>query len=303
MSFRAKARSMREIVLVMLLCASAACQRASEADNGKRVPKPPPPAASAEALGAVRIDVEIEGKAAPAIDAALLGTKKPDFSDEDRRAWKLTTLLGPDTDRDGVVFSAIGEKNVTITLPRPSKPTDPLPVLVVTRRGEPVVALVTPQEPFPPYHGQGGRLHRPGDPLPRVGGVTKIRVSVERDAAPEGKTPAVLQVKIAGKDPQSWTLETLAKVPLLPGEADAGREAWSLREIAKTLVGPKARVVAVVGDDGKKVIDKSAWEDKARTPVLRATRDDAKLKFRWLEKDGSLGEAEVRVVKGLEIEP
>jgi hypothetical protein len=294
---------MREIVLLMLVVATAGCQRASEADSGKRVPKPPPPAASADALAQIRIDVEVEGKPAPPVDAALLGAKKPDFSDEDRRAWKLTTLLGSETDRDGVVFSAVGEKNVTITLPRPSKPTDPLPVLVVTRRGEPVVALVTPQEPFPPYHGQGGRLHRPGDPLPRVAGVTKIRVAVERDAAPEAKTLAVLEVKIAGKEPQSWTLETLAKVPHLPGEADGGREAWSLRDLAKTLVGPKARVVAVVGDDGKKVIEKSAWEDKTRTPVLRATRDDAKLKFRWLEKDGSLGEAEVRVVKGLEIEP
>jgi hypothetical protein len=40
--------------------------------------------------------------------------------------------------------------------------------------------MVAPGDPFPAYHGQGRRLSRPGDPLPRVGGVTRIRVYLAR---------------------------------------------------------------------------------------------------------------------------
>jgi hypothetical protein len=292
---------------VALSGCSRACQNASEADDGKRMPKPPPPPASSEVAAQVRIEVEIEGEAASPIDVARLNAIKPDFLDEDHRAWKLVSLLGAPADREGAVFHAVGDKGVTIVLPRPSKPSDPIPVLVVTRRGDPVVALVSADEPFPSYHGRGGRLHRPGDPLPRIAGVTKIRVGFEQDggATPKGSGLAgAIQVKIAGRPEQTWTGETFAKVRELSPEAGAGtgRDAWSLRDLASSLVGPGARVVAVEGEGGKKTIDRAAWEDRTRIPILRANREGG-VKFRWIEKDGTMGEAEVRNVKGLEIEP
>jgi hypothetical protein len=41
--------------------------------------------------------------------------------------------------------------------------------------------MVERSNPFPNYHGQGHRLERRGDPLPRVEGVKRIAVSVESE--------------------------------------------------------------------------------------------------------------------------
>ena len=167
------------IVALALACAS--CSKASDSTDGKRMPKPPPPATAAPAAAAT-VSVESDGTPAPAIDAAKLATVAPDFKDDEHRAWKMTTLVGAAASRQGAVIAATGEKDITILLRRPSGDKDPVPALIVNRRGELFASLLAPEEPFPAYHGQGGRLARPGDPLPRVGGVTKIRVYVEREA-------------------------------------------------------------------------------------------------------------------------
>jgi hypothetical protein len=169
------------VLLAALGGAGVACTKASDSADGKRMPKPPPPAQSAAPTTASTVLVEVDGAPAPAIDAARLASVPPDFKNDEHRAWKLTTLLGAPAQRDGAVIAATGEKDITIVLKKPLKEKDPVPVLIVNRRGELFCELVSADEPFPAYHGQGGRLARPGDPLPRVGGVTKIRVYVERD--------------------------------------------------------------------------------------------------------------------------
>ncbi len=184
---------MRTIAIAgaMMVCALAlACTKASESTDAKRMPKPPPPqatAAPALLIGAA-VTVEVDGVPAPALDGAKLASVPPDFKNEEHRAWKMTTLLGAAAAREGAIVAATGDKDVTILLRKPASDKDPLPALIVSRRGEIFASLVAPDEPFPAYHGQGGRLARPGDPLPRVGGVTKIRVYVERDAG--GAAPA-----------------------------------------------------------------------------------------------------------------
>lgn len=81
------------------------------------------------------------------------------------------------------------------------------------------------------------------------------------------------------------------------GEA---REVWSLRELAHGLVGPTARVTAVTGDDGSKAIDRAAWDDASREPLLHTTRRGT-LKFRWASADGKWGDTEVKDVTRIEI--
>lgn len=81
------------------------------------------------------------------------------------------------------------------------------------------------------------------------------------------------------------------------GEA---REVWSLRELAHTLVGPTARVTAVTGDGGSKTIDRAAWDDAVREPLLHTTRRGT-LKFRWADAAGKWGDTEVKDVTRLEI--
>jgi len=170
--------------LVLAAVASLACTKASESTDGKRMPKPPPPQATAVPAAGSTVNVEIDGAPAATIDAAKLASVPPDFKDEEHRAWKMTTLLGAAAARDGAVVAATGDKDVTILLRKPVGAKDPVPALIVNRRGELFASVLLPDEPFPAYHGQGGRLARPGDPLPRVGGVTKIRVYVERDGGP-----------------------------------------------------------------------------------------------------------------------
>jgi hypothetical protein len=153
-----------------------ACSKAS--DNARQMPKlPPPPHAAPPA--ALRIAVEIDGNEAPPIDAARLAALKPEFEDADHRAWRLATLIGSAAQTHAVI-AVTGENDVTVQFRRPASERDPQPVLALTRRGELVAALVEPGDPFPAYHGQGRRLRRPGDPLPRIAGVKKIRVSDEK---------------------------------------------------------------------------------------------------------------------------
>ena len=81
------------------------------------------------------------------------------------------------------------------------------------------------------------------------------------------------------------------------GEA---REVWSLRELAHTLVGPTARVTAVTGDGGSKTIDRAAWDDATREPLLHTTRRGT-LKFRWADDAGRWADTEVKDVNRIEI--
>jgi hypothetical protein len=160
---------MKRFILVMALFA---CQKASE--ERREMPKLPPPP-QAKVAPTLRIDVDVDGKAQAPIDAARLAKAAPDFTDGEHKAWRFSTILGlPIT--PGTSIAVTGAQNVTITLKQPQGAKDPQPVLTESRRGEIVAALISPEDPFPAFHGQGRRLARPMDPLPRIAGVTKISV-------------------------------------------------------------------------------------------------------------------------------
>ena len=171
--------ALASLLVAAILCG---CQKASESTEAKRMPKPPPPPASSADIAAFSIGVEIDGATVPPLTAAKLDATTPDYRDDEHRAWRLSTLLGGTTDREGAVIAVTGQKDLTIVMRVPKVKDDSLPVLSINRRGEVMIGLVPPDHPFPAYHGQGGRLARPGDPLPRIAGVTKIRVYVESDA-------------------------------------------------------------------------------------------------------------------------
>ena len=119
---------------------------------------------------------------------------------------------------------------------------------------------------------------------------------------PAAAAKLVLAVTVGG-DKKTWTADDFAKVPKTKGVANDGndRDTWSLRDMAHTLVGPNARVTAVIGDS-KAAIDAAAWSDAQRIPVLHTTRRGA-MKFRYTDAKGDWGEAEVSDVTGLEISP
>lgn len=162
----------RIVAVVALGClALAACEKAGDSAEAKRMPKPPPPA-RVELPADLRIPVEVGGKVALVLDAARLRATPPDFQEGERRAWRLATLVGSVAPADAMA-AVISDDGLQITM-RLQPASGLEPVLAVTRRGELHAALVHPKSPFPPYHGKGGRLHRPGDPQPRVARVARI---------------------------------------------------------------------------------------------------------------------------------
>lgn len=149
----------------------------SDPNDVKRMPKPPPSPGQMNVPSMVQIEVVKEGRVATPIDGAKLDATAPDYHDDERRAWNMTTLLGGEAGASGSTISATGEKGLILTMKVPEKPGDPEPVLVVSRRGEIIAALIEPGSPFPAFHGRGGRLGRRGDPLPRIAGVTKLELA------------------------------------------------------------------------------------------------------------------------------
>jgi hypothetical protein len=163
---------------ILALVLLAACSKASEESQAKRAPAPPPPP-RVEIPVDLSIAVTVDGAVGDPITRARLEALTPDFSDDERRAWRLTTVV-PALDRPGAAVEAIGEDGVSIRIARPDDAKMPQPVLFFTRRGDVVVSVVDPADPFPGYHGQGGQLRRQGDPLPRLSPVTALKIETSQ---------------------------------------------------------------------------------------------------------------------------
>jgi len=307
----------------LTLSLACACSKLSDTTDAKRSPKPPP-SASVTIPAALHVEVEIDGAPAPGIDAARLSAAKPDFSDDEHRAWRLATLVGPAGSRPGVVIDALGEKGLGLEMHPTVEPGDPAPVLSLNRRGDVVVELVAPDDPFPDFHGKGGRLNRPGDPLPRVANPTRLRVYLS-SAAPSGSSlvgtangggagqgggagaagnATPIKVVVAGGAPATWAPDALAAVTRFTIHADgADKDVWSLREVAHQLVGPHARITGAVDGDGTHAkITSKDWADAKKTPVLRINRRGM-YKIQWVDKNGDVtSDDDVRDVRTIEVE-
>jgi hypothetical protein len=162
---------------LVLALALVACSKASEESEAKRSPAPPPPP-RVEIPADLSIAVTVDGVAAEPITRARLEAITPDFHDTERRAWRLTSVV-PALDHAGAAVEARGAEGVSIRIERPSDPAMPQPVLFFTRRGDVVISVIDPSNPFPNYHGQGGQLRRQGDPLPRLSPVTSLAISTK----------------------------------------------------------------------------------------------------------------------------
>ena len=150
----------------------AACSRASDESESRRWQTPPPPK-DIPIPTALSIDIKVDGDQRPAITSTTLAGAKPDFADDEHKAWMIPTLI-PDAAQLGTEVEAVSPAGVSVTFKTQAALE---PVLFLTRRGEVIVAAIDPKEPFPRYHGQGGRLKRAGDPLPRVVPVSRIEIT------------------------------------------------------------------------------------------------------------------------------
>jgi hypothetical protein len=145
-------------------------------------------------------------------------------------------------------------------------------------------SVAAPTDPDKPHHRNGdGKREDRHDPAaePKL----QLAVAINGAVATWGPDAFGKVARYAKNDKAS------------DGEA---REVWSLRALAHTLVGPTARVTAVAGDGGSKIIDRAAWDDAAREPLLHTTRRGT-LKFRWADAAGKWGDTEVKDVARIEI--
>jgi hypothetical protein len=111
-----------------------------------------------------------------------------------------------------------------------------------------------------------------------------------------------LKVIVDGRPAGEWTQERLAGVTPLQIKNHGGEDrlVWPLRDVARKLVGEKARVVSLAGDDDKIEILASAWADPTRKLVVRPGHRGS-YKALWVGADGSAGEALIRGVHSVEI--
>ena len=169
---------MRATLLIVLI--AVGCSRASNEGEAKQWQEQPPPKDVSVPAG-LSIGVTVNGAEHAPITSELLEKTKADFVDTERRAWRIQTLVPEAV--SGTVVEASSSSGVAVKFAEPT-PEGLEPVLFLTRRGEVIVAAVDPKEPFPRYHGQGARLHRPGDTMPRVAQVTKLAITKSPPGTP-----------------------------------------------------------------------------------------------------------------------
>jgi hypothetical protein len=159
-----------------------------------------------------------------------------------------------------------------------------------------VLALIACSKKDPPPAAQ--------QPAP-VATTPSVQPELPRPQHVPGTRPArpanlELAVTVAGK-PTTWpasVLETATKLDETHAEAP---QVWSLRDVVKAQLGPKARVTAVISADGKQAIDEATWKDATTLPILHTTRRGS-LNFRWQDAHGVWGDVVTKDVTGLEVQ-
>jgi hypothetical protein len=159
---------------LLVLCLVSACSRASNESEAKQWQTTPPPKGVA-IPASLHIAMAVDGTARGALTAEALRAISPDFADDEHKAWLISALV-PEARRSGSVVEVASSAGISVKFMCPN--ADGLePALFLTRRGDVIVTALDPKDPFPRYHGQGGRLRRAGDSMPRVPAVARIEVS------------------------------------------------------------------------------------------------------------------------------
>lgn len=152
---------MRALVLVAMI---AACRGDTPPNEERKIPHLQP--GPFEIPADLRIEVVVDGAVARDIDAARLRATAADFADKDRHAWRLDTLLASELAGRRAKVTGAGGTGAGVVVELPGK--ERVPVLLLNRRGHALLTLVDPANPFPRFHGEGGRLARPGHDQPQL---------------------------------------------------------------------------------------------------------------------------------------
>ena len=119
-------------------------------------------------------------------------------------------------------------------------------------------------------------------------------------AAPLGKGD--LEVVVNGKPVTTWRsgqIAAAASVAMTNQNGEA-RDAWPLKKLTQSLLGGSARVVAVASAGERVAIDEKAWNDPARSLVLRMNHH-GEYKAIWVDGSGNADEAFLKGVRRVEV--
>jgi hypothetical protein len=110
-----------------------------------------------------------------------------------------------------------------------------------------------------------------------------------------------IEVVVNGKPAGAWTAQQLASggAVAMTNQNGEAREGWSVKALAQSLVGAKARVVALATADERVPIDEKAWNDPSRALVLRPNHH-GEYKAHWVA-GGNADEAFLKGVRRIEI--
>ena len=111
-----------------------------------------------------------------------------------------------------------------------------------------------------------------------------------------------LEVVVNGQPSAAWRAQQIAAagaVAMTNQNGDA-REGWPLKKLTAALVGDKARVVAVDSAGERVAIDEKAWNDPARSLVLRLNHH-GEYKAMWVDASGNADEAFLKGVRRVEV--
>lgn len=110
-----------------------------------------------------------------------------------------------------------------------------------------------------------------------------------------------LEVVVNGKA-GAWRAQQIAAAGAVSMNNQNGeaREGWPLKILTQTLVGKQARVVAVASAGERVAIDEKAWNDPARSLVLRLNHH-GEYKALWVDGSGNADEAFLKGVRRLEV--
>ena len=112
---------------------------------------------------------------------------------------------------------------------------------------------------------------------------------------------APIEVIVDGKPAPDWTPERLASGPSMPLTNQNGeqRDAWLLKPLTQSILGPKARIVALDSEDRRVPIDERAWNDPGRKLIMRLSHR-GQYKANWMQGDVS-DEALIKGITRIEI--
>lgn len=260
---------------VLVLGTLPCCSRSEAGTQGGE------PSVSSQARASLSLSIEVDGARTIVIDEARLEAVPPDARDGALRVWRLKSLAGEDVYPGRTTAIEIQQQGGTRHPLIDSADVEAArePMVAVDGAGAMRLALIRADEKFPPFE----------DPR-ALAGVERVWVDTKA-ATPEVRPPSEatavrLAVTVGGRV-SSWGRADFDRVQPLgyTTKEDEARDAWSLRELARALVGPHARVVAVEGEGKRVEISKARWLDPSGVPALRITRRGL-VKLQWLTHEG-----------------